>query len=82
MKTAMLLQTLENQLNRLRQRCAPLAHHTTLSARFDRHLFHTRSTLLQACWMKLTIILLPYVAPLSSNNYHKSPGLRNTLPHS
>ena len=49
MKTAMLLQTLENQLNRLRQRCAPLAHHTTLSARFDRHLFHTRSTLLQAC---------------------------------
>ena len=49
MKTAMLLQTLENQLNRLQQRCAPLAHHTTLSARFDRHLFHTRSTLLQAC---------------------------------
>ena len=49
MKTAMLLQTLENQLNRLRQHCAPLAHHTTLSARFDRHLFHTRSTLLQAC---------------------------------
>lgn len=49
MKTVMLLQTLENQLNRLRQRCAPLAHHATLSARFDRHLFHTRSTLLQAC---------------------------------
>ncbi|WP_370606437.1 primosomal replication protein N'' [Citrobacter werkmanii] len=49
MKTVMLLQSLENQLNRLRQRCAPLAHHTTLSARFDRHLFHTRSTLLQAC---------------------------------
>ena len=42
MKTAMLLQTLENQLNRLRQRCAPLAHHTTQSARFDRHLFHTQ----------------------------------------
>lgn len=27
----------------------PLAHYATLSARFDRHLFKTRSTLLQAC---------------------------------
>ncbi|MBA7729005.1 primosomal replication protein N'' [Citrobacter freundii] len=49
MKTALLLQTLESQLNSLRQRCAPLAHHATLSARFDRQLFRTRSTRLQAC---------------------------------
>lgn len=49
MKTVMLLQKLESQLNSLRQQCAPLAHHATLSARFDRHLFRTRSTLLQAC---------------------------------
>lgn len=49
MKTAMLLQKLEDQLALLRQRSAPVAHHATLSARFDRHLFQTRSTLLQAC---------------------------------
>ncbi|HFZ8993860.1 TPA: primosomal replication protein N'' [Citrobacter freundii] len=48
MKTAMLLQRLENQLASLRQQCAPLARHETLSARFDRHLFRTRSTQLQA----------------------------------
>ncbi|MDI5399919.1 primosomal replication protein, partial [Salmonella enterica subsp. enterica serovar Kentucky] len=35
------------RLATLRQRCAPLAQHATLSARFDRHLFRTRSTLLQ-----------------------------------
>lgn len=49
MKTAMLLQKLEDQLALLRQRSAPVAQHATLSARFDRHLFQTRSTLLQAC---------------------------------
>lgn len=49
MKTAMLLQKLEYQLALLRQRSAPVAQHATLSARFDRHLFQTRSTLLQAC---------------------------------
>ena len=49
MKTVMLLQKLESQFNSLQQLCAPLAHHATLSARFDRHLFRTRSTLLQAC---------------------------------
>lgn len=49
MKTAMLLQKLEDQLTLLRQRCAPVAQHATISARFDRHLFQTRSTLLQAC---------------------------------
>ena len=45
----MLLQKLEDQLAFLRQRCAPVAQHATISARFDRHLFQTRSTLLQAC---------------------------------
>ncbi|POT58360.1 primosomal replication protein N'' [Citrobacter amalonaticus] len=49
MKTTMLLEKLENQLTSLRQQCAPVAQHATLSARFDRHLFHTRSTQLQAC---------------------------------
>lgn len=49
MKTAMLLQTLEDQLALLRQRCAPVAQHATIGARFDRHLFQTRSPLLQAC---------------------------------
>lgn len=45
----MLLQKLEDQLALLRQRYAPVAQHATISARFDRHLFQTRSTLLQAC---------------------------------
>ncbi|CBG87304.1 primosomal replication protein N'' [Citrobacter rodentium] len=49
MKTAMLLQKLDDRLAELRQRCAPVAQHATLSPRFDRHLFHTRSTCLQAC---------------------------------
>ncbi|WP_436858820.1 primosomal replication protein N'' [Citrobacter tructae] len=49
MKTAALLQKLEQQLALLRQRCAPVAQHATISPRFDRHLFQTRSTLLQDC---------------------------------
>ncbi|MGO3412936.1 MAG: primosomal replication protein N'' [Kluyvera intermedia] len=48
MKTALLLQTLEQQLARLQTQVAPLASHTTLSARFDRQLFRTRSTQIQA----------------------------------
>lgn len=49
MKTTRLLQTLENQLAQLTVQLAPLAQHATLSARFDRQLFRTRSTLMQAC---------------------------------
>ncbi|MTH44760.1 primosomal replication protein N'' [Intestinirhabdus alba] len=49
MKTALLLQKLEDRLADLRRRCAPIAQHATLSARFDRQLFRTRSTRLQAC---------------------------------
>ncbi|MEO3989684.1 primosomal replication protein N'' [Pseudocitrobacter cyperus] len=49
MKIAQLLHTLEAQLARLQTRIAPLAQHATLTPRFDRKLFHTRSTTLQAC---------------------------------
>lgn len=49
MKITQLLQTLEAQLARLQVRIAPLAQHATLTPRFDRQLFHTRSTTLQAC---------------------------------
>lgn len=49
MKTALLLQTLEQQLATLRQQVMPLAEHTTLSERFDRQLFRTRSTRLRDC---------------------------------
>ncbi|HDG7893497.1 TPA: primosomal replication protein N'' [Klebsiella quasipneumoniae subsp. quasipneumoniae] len=48
MKTAQLLQTLNNQLSELAALVAPLAEHATLSPRFDCQLFHTRSTLMQA----------------------------------
>ena len=41
------LQTLNDQLSELAA-LAPLAEHATLSPRFDRQLFHTRSTLMQA----------------------------------
>lgn len=49
MKSAAFLQTLEQQLAALRQQAAPLAQHATISARFDRQLFQTRSTKMQAC---------------------------------
>jgi restart primosome assembly protein PriC len=48
-KTARLLQTLEQQLAELRRQVMPLADHTTLSPRFDRQLFHTSGTRLRAC---------------------------------
>lgn len=48
MKSARLLQTLEQQLAVLRAQAAPLAQHAAISPRFDRHLFQTRSTLMQA----------------------------------
>jgi len=48
-KTVRLLQTLADQLAALRMQVAPLAGHATVSARFDRQLFRTRSTLMSAC---------------------------------
>ena len=36
-------------MDKLRQLAAPLAQHATISARFDRQLFQTRSTLMQSC---------------------------------
>ncbi len=48
MKTARLLHSLENQLAALATQVAPLADHATLSPRFDRQLFRTRSTQMQA----------------------------------
>ena len=48
MKSDALLQTLEQQLTLLRQQAAPLAQHATVSPRFDRHLFQTRSTRMNA----------------------------------
>lgn len=48
MKTVRLLQTLSQQLDDLRAQAAPLAHHASVSARFDRHLFRTRSTFIAA----------------------------------
>ena len=47
MKSTTLLQTLAQQLDTLREQIAPLAQHATISARFDRHLFQTRSTRMQ-----------------------------------
>ncbi|MFZ3617817.1 primosomal replication protein N'' [Leclercia barmai] len=47
MKTALLLQTLQNQLTTLREQAAPLMQHATLKPRFDRQLFRTRSTLMK-----------------------------------
>ena len=48
MKTARLLHSLENQLAELAAQVAPMANHATLSPRFDRQLFRTRSTQMQA----------------------------------
>jgi primosomal replication protein N'' len=49
MKTDLLLQSLTTQLARLEADVAPMAFHATLGARFDRQLFRTRSSFLQAC---------------------------------
>jgi primosomal replication protein N'' len=49
MKTDLLLQSLDSQLSRLEADVAPMAFHATLGARFDRQLFRTRSSFLQAC---------------------------------
>ena len=51
MKTAQLLQTLNDQLSELAALVAPLAEHATLSPRFDRQLFHTRQQLPQVVWI-------------------------------
>lgn len=77
MKTALLLEKLEGQLATLRQRCAPVAQFATLSARFDRHLFQTRATTLQACLDESGDNLLRFVMRLSSNSCRKSPGWQN-----
>ncbi len=57
MKTDRLLQSLQTRMENLAQMLEPLAQHRTLSARFDRQLFQTRSTLindyLQECWRNL-----------------------------
>ncbi|WP_312980288.1 primosomal replication protein PriC [Atlantibacter sp.] len=57
MKTDRLLQSLQTRMENLAQMLKPLAQHRTLSARFDRQLFQTRSTLindyLQECWRNL-----------------------------
>lgn len=77
MKTALLLEKLEGQLATLRQRCAPVAQFATLSARFDRHLFQTRATTLQACLDESGDNPLRFVMRLSSNSCRKSHGWQN-----
>lgn len=47
LKTALLLQTLQNQLTALREQAQPLMQHATLKPRFDRQLFRTRSTVMK-----------------------------------
>ncbi|MGU0056546.1 primosomal replication protein PriC [Enterobacter hormaechei] len=47
MKTALLLERLQNQLIALRAQATPLMGHATLKPRFDWQLFRTRSTVIQ-----------------------------------
>ncbi len=49
MKSTLLLQTLEQKLTELTRDITPVSTHATLSPRFDRQLFRTRSTLMRAC---------------------------------
>jgi len=48
-RSALLLQALEQKLDELARHIAPQVKHATVSPRFDRHLFHTRRTTLDAC---------------------------------
>ena len=49
MRSALLLQALEQKLDELARQIATQAKHATVSPRFDRHLFRTRSTTMDAC---------------------------------
>lgn len=49
MRNALLLQAMEQKLDELARHIAPQAKHATVSPRFDRHLFHTRRTTMDAC---------------------------------
>ena len=49
MRSALLLQALEQKLDELARHIAPQVKHATVRPRFDRHLFHTRRTTLDAC---------------------------------
>ncbi len=69
MKTAQLLQTLNDQLSELAALVAPLAEHATLSPRFDRQLFHTRSTLMQ-----------DYLAEARQNFFPTEPAVERQQP--
>ena len=71
MKTALLLEKLEGQLATLRQRCAPVAQFATLSARFNRHLFQTRATTLQACLDEVVYAGSGIAALLDHTNHHR-----------
>ena len=71
MKTAQLLQTLNDQLSELAALVAPLAEHATLSPRFDRQLFHTRSTLMQAYLAEANTTLTSSARPSSASSCRK-----------
>lgn len=81
MKTAQLLQTLNDQLSELAALVAPLAEHATLSPRFDRQLFHTRSTLMQAYLAEANTTLTSSAGPSSASSCRKWSGLPSVWRH-
>ena len=82
MKTAQLLQTLNDQLSELAALVAPLAEHATLSPRFDRQLFHTRSTLdRRPIWRKPNTTLTSSARPSSASSCRKWSGLPSVWRH-
>ncbi|SPX56106.1 primosomal replication protein N'' [Klebsiella pneumoniae] len=81
MKTAQLLQTLNDQLSELAALVAPLAEHATLSPRFDRQLFHTRSTLMQAYLAEAHTTLTSSARPSSASSCRKWSGLPSVWRH-
>lgn len=81
MKTAQLLQTLNDQLSELAALVAPLAEHATLSPRFDRQLFHTRSTLMQAYLAEAQHNFNQLRQPSSASSCRKWSGLPSVWRH-
>ena len=81
MKTAQLLQTLNDQLSELAALVAPLAEHATLSPRFDRQLFHTRSTLMQAYLAEAQHNFNQLRQPSSASNCRRWSGLPSVWRH-
>ena len=80
LKIALLLETLQNQLVALRTQASPLMQHATLKPRFDRQLFHTRSTLMKDYLDEAQTNLDELRQSVNDGKHEQVAGLRSISP--